>query len=135
MHEAAGLGALGFWLFLATVVVAGIWFESRKRESLQETLRRVVESGQNIDPAIIDKVVAANGGHERKDRDLMVAGLIVMFVAPGLTILGWFLSEFSEKIMGVTLGISILVALVALVGIGLYVAGKVYERWQREDEA
>ena len=43
--EAVGLGALGFWLFLAAVVVAGIWFDAKKRESQQETLRRVVESG------------------------------------------------------------------------------------------
>ena len=46
MSAAAGLGALGFWLFLAAVVVAGIWFDARKRESDQETLRRIVESGQ-----------------------------------------------------------------------------------------
>ncbi|MDH3747388.1 MAG: DUF6249 domain-containing protein [Gammaproteobacteria bacterium] len=131
MGEAAGLAALGFWLFLAAVVVAGIWFDSRKRESQQETLRRVVESGQDIDPAMVDKLLAAGAGRDRIDRELKVAGLIVIFVAPGLALLGWFLSALREELLGVMLGVALLVG---FVGAGLLVAGKVSERWYREDQ-
>ncbi len=130
MEAAAGLGALGFWLFLAAVVVAGIWFDARKRESQQETLRRVVESGQQVDMAVIDRMLATSGGSERPDRDLKVAGIIMMFVAPGLSVLGWFLGRFNDKIFEVMLGVG---SLVLLVGIGLYVAGMMSKRWQRQD--
>lgn len=132
MGVAAGLGAMGFWLFLAAVVVAGIWFDARKRETQQETLRRVVESGQTIDPEVIDKMLAVGGGDERIDRELKIAGLIVMFIAPGLAILGWFLGQLDDRLFGILLGVSLLVA---FVGIGLYVAGKVSERWYREDKS
>ena len=130
MEAAAGLGALGFWLFLAAVVVAGIWFDARKRESQQETLRRVVESGQQVDMAVIDRMLATSGGSERPDRDLKVAGIIMMFVAPGLSVLGWFLGRFNDKIFGIMIGVGLLVL---IIGIGLYVAGKMTERWQRQD--
>jgi hypothetical protein len=131
MEVAAGLGAFGFWLFIAAVVVAGIWFDARKRESQQETLRRAVESGQRLDPAMIDKLVTAGGGESRIDRDLKVAGLIVIFVAPGLALLGWFLAKAEPKILDVMIGVSLLVG---FVGIGLLVASKVAERWYREDQ-
>ena len=131
MEVAAGLGAFGFWLFIAAVVVAGIWFDARKRESQQETLRRAVESGQRLDPAMIDKLVSAGGGESRIDRDLKVAGLIVIFVAPGLALLGWFLAKLEPELLDVMIGVSLLVG---FVGIGLLVAGKVAERWYREDQ-
>ncbi len=130
MEAAAGLAALGFWLFLAAVVVAGIWFDARKRESQQETLRRVVESGQQLDVAVIDRMLATSGGSERPDRDLMVAVIITMFAAPGLSVLGWFLGRFNDKIFELMIGVSLLVL---IIGIGLYVAGKMTERWQRQD--
>lgn len=130
MEIAASYGALGFWLFLASVVVAGIWFDARKRESQQETLRRIVESGQKIDSAMIDKLLAAGGG-SRADQDLKVAGLITVFVAPGLAIFGFFLSKLQEEIFDVLLGVSLLVG---LIGIGLYLAGKMSERWYNESK-
>ena len=130
MEAAAAFGAMGFWLFLAAVVVASIWFDARKRESQQETLRRVVESGKEMNPAVIDKLLGASGESERVDRELKVAGLIVIFIAPGLAVLGWFLAALNEKLLGIMLGVSVLVG---FVGAGLLVAGKVSERWYRED--
>ncbi len=130
MEAAAGLAALGFWLFLAAVVVAGIWFDARKRESQQETLRRVVESGQQLDVAVIDRMLGASGGNERPGEELKVAGIIVMFVAPGLSVFGWFLGRFNDKIFELMIGVGLLVL---IVGIGLYVAGTMTERWQRQD--
>ena len=130
MEAAAGLGAMGFWIFLAAIVVAGIWFDARKREYQQETLRRVVESGQEIDPAMIDKMLAVGGDQARVDRDLKISGLIVIFIAPGLAILGWFLAALQEELLGLMLGVSLLVG---FVGVGLLVAGKAAERWYRED--
>ena len=132
MEAAAGLGALGFWIFIAAIVVAGIWFDVRKRESQQETLRRVVESGQEIDPAIIDKILAAGKELSRIDRDLRVSGLIVIFLSPGLAVFGWFLAKLRPEIMSVMLGVALLVG---FIGIGLLVAAKVAERWYLEDSA
>ncbi|MBT8067737.1 MAG: hypothetical protein KJO09_10885 [Gammaproteobacteria bacterium] len=131
MGDAMGYGALGFWLFLAAVVVAGIWFDARKRESDQETLRRIVESGQRLDQAAIDKILKAGSGSNRVDRDLKVGGLITLAVAPGLFILGYFLSKLEEQLMDVMLGVGLLVA---CVGIGLLAAGKMSERWYNDDK-
>ncbi len=130
MEVATGLGSLGFWIFLAAVVVARIWFDARKREAQQETLRRVVESGQQLDVAVIDRMLGASGGNERPDRDLKVAGIITMFVSPGLAILGWFLGRFNDKIFELMIGVGLLVL---IVGIGLYVAGMMTKRWQQQD--
>ena len=130
MEATAGLAALGFWLFLAAIVVANVVAASRRRESQQETLRRVVESGQQLDVAVIDRMLGVSEGNERADRELKVAGIIVMFVAPGLLVLGWFLGRFNDKIFEVMLGVG---SLVMLVGIGLYVAGMMSKRWQRQD--
>lgn len=132
METAAGLGALGFWLFLAAVVVAGIWFDARKREEQQETLRRIVESGQHIDAKVVDKLLEAGKGDERSDRDLKVGGIITMAVAPGLLLLGYFMKPIAEEMLQIMMGVA---SLVGLVGLGLFVAGKVCERWYREDQA
>jgi len=130
MGALGDFGAFGFWMFIAAVVVAGVWSDARKRESQQETLRRLVDSGQKIDAALVDKIVDAGGGKTNPAQDLKTGGIIVMFVAPGLTLLGWFLSKFNESVLDVMLGVS---ALVGLVGVGLYVAGKMSESKGSED--
>ena len=131
MSVAAGLGAFGFWMFIAAVVVAGIWYDAKKREMQQETLRRVVESGQQLDPELIDRMLAENADNERPDRDLKVGGIITLSVAPGLVLLGYFLGKLEPQIFGVLIGVALLVG---FVGLGLLVAGKMVERWGRKDE-
>lgn len=131
MGNAASMGALGFWLFLAAVVVAGIWFDARKRESQQETLRRIVESGQRLDPAMIDKFIKSGSEGNRADQDLKIGGLITMSVAPGLLLLGYFMSRVAEEMMDIMLGVALLVG---CIGVGLYAAGKVSERWYNDSQ-
>ena len=45
----AGLAALAFWGFIAAVVVAYYWDSIRKRDAQHETVRRALESGQQLD--------------------------------------------------------------------------------------
>lgn len=127
---AAGLGALGFWMFIAAVVVAGIWYDIRRRESQQETLRRVVESGKEIDREVLDKILSS-GGSKDLARDLKVSSLIVVFVAPGLAVLGWFLRTVSEEAMTALLGVSFLMG---FVGAGLWFAARLVERGYAENQ-
>ena len=131
MGYGAGLGALAFWGFVGAVTIAGIWSATKKRELQHETLRRLIESGDKIDKDIVDKLLHVNKGDDnRLDRDLKVAGLIMLSLTPGLALLGWFLSFLSEKTFLPLLGVS---ALVGCLSIGLLVASKISSRWYDDD--
>jgi hypothetical protein len=117
----AGLGALGFWLFIAGVVIGGMWYSIREKETQHETIRRMVESGQPLDEELINRLI---GGEKLLHRDLEIAGYIVIFTAPGLAVLGWLVSLLSAGWLLPMLGVA---ALVAFVGVGLLVAAKVAE--------
>jgi hypothetical protein len=127
MEGIFGLAAFGFWMFVAAAVVAGVWDGVRKREAEHETLRRMIEAGQRPDTETIDKLL----GHKKKPaRDLKVAGLIVIFVAPGLALMGLMIGFAEGKALMPLLGIALLVA---FVGAGLLTAAKFLERANRED--
>ena len=122
-------GALGFWLFLAAVVVASIWSGIREKESQHETLRRIIESGKEVDDALLAKVAGTDG---RLDQDLKVAGLIVIFIAPGIALLGFFISLLDSAWLLPLLGVA---GLIGFVGIGLLVAARFAERSYQEEQA
>lgn len=124
MSAAAGLGALGFWLFIAVVVASGIWYDAKRKEMQQETLRRIVESGRDIDPGVIDRVVGTNDAKDL-ERDLRIGALIVLAVAPGLFVFSLFLGMISPEARVAIMGVS---ALVAFVGGGLLMASRLVER-------
>ncbi len=129
MSIGAGLAALAFWGFIAIVVVAGIWSSIRRREARQETLRRAIESGQSLDPVLVQKILSE--GREQLDRELMAAGLITLFIAPGLAVLGWFLSFIAPTALMPLIGVAILVGCVSA---GLMAAAKVVERSYRQED-
>ena len=98
MGLGAGLGALGFWAFIAAVVIAGIWYAIREREAKHETLRRMIESDKAIDQALMEKLLSLNGGgSKRLDHDLKVSGLIVLFVRARCGVAGVVLSACNPK--------------------------------------
>ncbi|MEJ2255985.1 MAG: DUF6249 domain-containing protein [Woeseiaceae bacterium] len=123
-----GLAAFGFWLFVAAAAVGGIWDGVRKRDAEHETLRRMIESGNEPDPALVDKLL---GNQKKPERDLKVAGLIVLFVAPGLAIMGLLIGLQSKEAVMPLLGVA---ALVTCVGIGLLTAARYLERARSSDQ-
>ena len=120
-----GLAAFGFWLFVGAATVAGIWDGIRKREAQHETLRRMIEAGKQPDKQLVDKLL----GTADKDasRDLTTAGLIVLFVAPGLALMGYLIGQGAfMPLLGVA-------SLVGFVGIGLLIAAQFAKRSERKD--
>ncbi|MDJ0814312.1 MAG: hypothetical protein QNJ23_11325 [Woeseiaceae bacterium] len=118
-----GLAAFAFWGFIAAVVVAGIWYAIREKEAQHETLRRIIESGKDVNVEVIDRVMSDGG---KSETDLKVGGYITLFVAPGLALLGYVLrvATGEDKVFTILLGVA---GLVAFVAIGLLVAAKVTE--------
>ena len=122
-----GLAAFGFWMFVAAAAVAGIWDGVRKRDAQHETLRRMIESGKEPDPVLVDKLI---GTTKKPARDLKVGGRMVIFVAPGLALLGWVFSLQAEAALLPLLGGD---GWVAFVGIGLLPAASFLEKANREE--
>ena len=77
----AGLAAMGFWLFIAIIIATSVWDSIRKRDAQHETLRRAIESGQPIDDALADRLLAVSSDSRKLARDLKVGGIIVLFLA------------------------------------------------------
>ena len=127
MNGIFGLAAFGFWMFIGAAAVAGIWDGVRKRDAEHETLRRMIESGKEPDKALVDKLI---GSRKKPERDLKVGGLIVVFIAPGLALMGWTISFVEEKVLIPLLGVA---GLVLFVGIGLLVASNFLERANAKD--
>jgi len=118
-----GLGSFGFWLFVAVIVVAGIWARVRKRDVEHETLRRLLESGQQIDPRLVDKLaLPVENNAEQMALNLKTGGIVALFMAPGLALLGWFIGQQSDRALLPLLGVA---ALIACIGAGLMVAAAV----------
>ena len=128
----AGLGALGFWLFIAAIVAVGVWDNIRKRDAQHETLRRIIESGQSIDEELTDKLLTLTGGSKTLERDMWVSGLIVLSIAPGLAVFGWVMSlVVEEELLPIMLAVS---ALLVFLGAGFLVVARLIRRWHREND-
>ena len=124
----AGLAAVAFWGFLAAVVVGGMWYALRERQAQYDALTRLIESGQAVDEQLVDKML---GGKSRADRDLRIAGLIVICAAPGLVILAFAVGQVAPTGFMPLLGVA---GLVGCVGVGLLLASRFAARSYREGE-
>ncbi len=124
MDIGTGLGALAFWGFLAVGCVAGIWYDLRRRQAQQETMREIVRNGSTLEPAVIDKLLEHRGDKgEETARDLKIAAVITLSIAPGLLLLGFVLAAVADPIMlPIMAGVAGLVGFIAL---GLFAAARI----------
>jgi hypothetical protein len=90
--DSGDFGALGFWIFVAAIVVAGSWSSSRREAEKHETLRRIVEKTGTIDEAKLKELFSTADDRESKPgggyRALRVSGTILMFLGIVPAILG-----------------------------------------------
>ena len=128
---AAGVAAIAFGVCIAAVVVGGIWYDIRKTEAQQETIRRLFESGQKVDEKMIDKLMASTGdSSERLDRAFQLTAMILLPVAVGLVVLALVLGLGVPDAKLPLLGVA---GLVACIGLGFGAAAKVARRWYEDD--
>jgi len=77
----AGLAALGFWLFMAAVVVVGVWATVRKRAIQKELVQRMLESGQKLDQEMLDRIFPPRAAARS-------AGIILVFFGFSVAAMG-----------------------------------------------
>ena len=127
MGLGAGLATLAFWGFIAVAVLGAFWDGIRKREAQQETLRRLIESGQKIDKELLDTLLLqSDDANKRHDRDFKITALWILPVAVGMLIFALIMGHFYPSTLGPLLGVS---GLLASLGIGYLVAAKIAGRW------
>ncbi len=134
--ESADMGALGFWIFIAAIVVAGIWSSSRREAEKHETLRRIVEKTGTIDEAKLRELFSAGeNASERGEghRWLRVSGTIIMFIGAVPAILGTmgllsrFLGFREPAPLDFVLGALLIAACIVAVGLGVFYSSRFAE--------
>ena len=132
-------GALGFWIFLAAIIVAGVWEKSRREAEKHETLRRIVEKTGEIDEAKLKELF--NPAEDPKSnagegyRAARVVGTIIMFIGAGIATFFWIVAGFG-KVLGHTRmfddGTWLIVAFavpaaIAMLGLGIFFSSRFCE--------
>ena len=102
-----------FWMFLAIVVVAGIWYSHARNRETQKTLRLAIDKGVRLDAAVIETLIRRGSGDPD---DYYIGGLICAAVAIGLPILGYFL-ELGGRLMEPKPGLAFMFEIMSGVGI------------------
>jgi hypothetical protein len=90
-----GASAVGFYLFLSVWVGMAIWARTKERLAVQETLRRVVDSGTALTPEVIDALRRPKPKRSQEEigasiRRYLFWGLFLLLLAFVLELLaGW----------------------------------------------
>jgi len=116
-----------FWVAIAVIVFINVWGKRSAERERQLTLRTAIERGQQIDPAMIEKIMAGQQKPKQSQFGLLIGGVVVSFAGVGLVLMGLILgAEYPEALKGL-LGSGVLVA---MVGVGLVVAHVLQRRLQ-----
>ena len=91
-----------------------------KHVSAPVRVYRLAPAGQTAKPPPKTQPVEREDGGKNLKRDLRLGGVITLFLAPGLIVLGWFVDAL-QAMLGVA-------ALVAFIGVGQLLAARMIDR-------
>lgn len=123
------MAVIVFWIAIAAISIFGMQLAKRTQEIKHETLRMMVEKGEKIDETLLRELLGPAGQvHRQSARQtsmgLRIAAVIMFCIAPGVIVLFATIGAAHAKpglqIVGVGVG-----ALVALVGLGLYIGSRI----------
>jgi hypothetical protein len=122
--------ALAVVAFVAVCAVAGITTDYMKRKATLDTLRAAIERGQQLDPALVERLMAPEkpSGSGVAPISLMVAGIIACAAGVGVCVLSVFLSRLDSSALYPIMGSGIFVL---CVGVGLFIASRLVERYRQ----
>ena len=114
------------FVFLAVAAVAGIVADYKKRQLALAPLRAAIERGQQLDPAVVERLMAPEPrGEGLNALYLKVGGIVTIAAGIGVALLSFFLAQVAPVALYPVLGGGIVAV---CVGLGLVVAARVAER-------
>ncbi|SRR5258708_8988235 len=116
------LAGAAFWLFIGAAAVAGIITDYKRRRGGVEVLRMAIEKGQQLDPALIEKLTSNQHGSERVEPiQIKLGGIITTAAGIGICLLSLFVSRVAPVALYPILGGGVLVI---CVGVGLLIGAR-----------
>jgi hypothetical protein len=127
MEVNSSMVGIVFWVAIAVIVFINVWGKRSAERERQLTLRTAIERGQQIDPAMIEKIMAGQQKPKQSQFGLLIGGVVVSFAGVGLVLMGLILGAEDPEALKGLLGSGVLVA---MVGVGLVVAHVLQRRLQ-----
>jgi hypothetical protein len=118
------LVAIVFWIFVTVAAVSGIVADYKKRKAALAPLTAAIERGQQLDPALVERLMAPEKDSGPNPLYLRVGGIIVLAAGVGVLVLAFFISQVEPRALYPILGGG---AVTVCVGVGLMVAARAIE--------
>jgi hypothetical protein len=117
------LAGSAFWIFIAAVAIVAIITDYKRRRSNVDVLRAAIEKGQQLDPALIEKLMSNERHDEKIDpTDVKLGGVITLAAGIGICLLAFFITQVAPKAFYPILGGGVVVI---CIGVGLLVGARV----------
>ncbi len=122
---------IAFWLFIAIMAIAGMAYDYRKKRLELDALRSAIEHGQNLDPAIVQKLL---GQYSQPQVDqpqdlrpyLHIGGIITICAGIGVALASLWVGLQFPVVKFPILGVG---AIAVCVGIGLLLSARALKRY------
>jgi len=90
------LVGVAFWIFVGAVSIAGIVSDYKRRRGSVDVLRMAIEKGQQLDPALIEKLTANDHRDERiNPLHVKLGGIITLAAGVGICLLSFFIGHIA----------------------------------------
>ncbi len=113
--------AIAFWTFVAIATVAGIIGDYKKRQLTLEPLRRAIDKGQPLDPAVVERLMAPTKPEGINAVGLRIGGIITIAAGAGTAILAIFLAQVAAAAFYPVMGGGVVAV---CIGVGLVLAAR-----------